>query len=122
MFFPEGQLRAFVYGEPVDMRCSFDGLSALARNVMKRDPMSGHLFGFINRRMSIIKVLYWDRSGWCVWSKRLEIGQFACDWSAHDTREMDYTGLKLMLEGIEAKQVRRRYKAPLMSKEIRTYA
>ena len=47
MFFPEGQVRIFVYGEPVNMRLSYDGLYAKIRNVMGKDPMSGHLFAFI---------------------------------------------------------------------------
>ena len=50
MFFPEGQVRIFVYGEPVSMRLSYDGLYAKIRHVMGKDPLSGHLFAFINRR------------------------------------------------------------------------
>ena len=76
MFFPEGQIRVHLYGVPADMRKSFDGLSALARNAMGFDPLSGHLFVFINRRATQIKVLYFDRSGFCVWAKRLEAGCF----------------------------------------------
>ena len=67
MFFPEGQVRVYVYGAPADMRRSFDGLHALTAQAMKLDPLSGHLFAFINRRGTMIKVLYWDRSGWCLW-------------------------------------------------------
>jgi transposase len=107
MFFPEGQLRVFVYGEPVDMRCSFDGLSGLVRNAMGQNPMDGSLFAFINRRNSMIKVLYWDRSGWAIWSKRLEQGCFVRE---PLTRQIDWMGLKLLLEGIEPKRVRHRYK------------
>lgn len=110
MFFPEGQVRVFVYGEPVSMRLSFDGLYALTRNVLQQDPLSGHLFTFINRRATQLKVLYFDRSGLCVWSKRLERGRLLSDWTAMSTREMDWTGLKLLLEGIEPKRVRLRYK------------
>ena len=58
MFFPEGQVRIFVYGEPVNMRLSYDGLYAKIRNVMGKDPMSGHLFAFINRRATQMKVMY----------------------------------------------------------------
>ncbi len=72
MFFPEGQVRVFLYGQPVNMRLSFDGLYALAKHVMHQDPLSGHLFAFINRRATQIRVLYFDRSGLCVWAKRLE--------------------------------------------------
>ena len=110
MFFPEGQIRVFVYGRPVSMRLSYDGLYALAKPTMQQDPLSGNLFAFINRRANQIKVLYFDRSGWCVWAKRLEQGRLLSDWSTVSTREMDWTGLKLLLEGIEPKRVRRRYK------------
>lgn len=110
MFFPEGQIRVFVYGRPVSMRLSYDGLYALAKHTMHQDPLSGNLFAFINRRANQIKVLYFDRSGWCVWAKRLEQGRLLSDWNTVITREMDWTGLKLLLEGIEPKRVRRRYK------------
>ena len=56
-----------------------------------------------------MKVLYWDRTGFCVWAKRLEEGRFLSDWRRATTREMDWTGLKLLLEGIEVKVVRKRY-------------
>lgn len=112
MFFPEGQIRVFVYGQPVSMRLSYDGLYALAKHTMQLDPLSGHLFAFINRRANQIKVLYFDRSGWCVWSKRLEQGRLLRDWCSISTREMDWTGLKLLLEGIEPKKVHRRYQKP----------
>ena len=109
MFFPEGQVRIFVYGEPVNMRLSYDGLYAKVRNVMGKDPMSGHLFAFINRRATQMKVMYWDRSGFCIWSKRLEEGRLISDWGAVSTREMDWTGLKLLLEGVEIKRIKKRY-------------
>ncbi len=109
MFFPEGQVRIFVYGEPVNMRLSYDGLYAKIRHAMGRDPLSGHLFAFINRRATQIKVMYWDRSGFCIWSKRLEEGRLISDWGAVQTREMDWTGLKLLLEGMEVKRVKKRY-------------
>lgn len=110
MFFPEGQIRVFVYGRPVSMRLSYDGLYALAKHTMQQDPLSGNLFAFINRRANQIKVLYFDRSGWCVWAKRLEQGRLLSNWDTVSTREMDWTGLKLLLEGIEPKKTRLRYK------------
>jgi transposase len=97
MFFPEGQVRVHLYGRPVDMRRSYDGLYALTRNELGQDPVSGGLFVFINRRGTQIKVLYFDRTGFCVWAKRLEEGSFVSDWSRVSTREMDWTGLKLLL-------------------------
>jgi transposase len=112
MFFPEGQVRVHVYGEPVDMRKSYDGLYAVTRQGLGQDPLSGRLFVFINRRATQMKVLYWDRTGFCVWAKRLEAGRFLSDWRKVTTREMDWTGLKLLLEGIEARLIRKRYKYP----------
>ncbi len=110
MFFPEGRVRVFVYGEPVNLRLSFDGLYALTKNRMQRDPLSGDLYTFINRRATQIKVLYFDRTGLCVWAMRLEQGRFLSDWSRVRTREMDWMGLKLLLEGIEPRRVRKRYR------------
>jgi transposase len=119
MFFPEGQIRVHLYGEPTDMRKSFDGLQALTRHAMGLDPMDGALYVFINRRATQLRVLYFDRSGFCVWAKRLEAGRFLSDWSAVRTREMDWTGLKLLLEGMEVRRVRKRYALPtMMSKSL----
>lgn len=112
MFFPEGQLRVHLYGEAVDLRKSFDGLYALARYGLKQDPLSGHLFVFINRRATQMKVLYWDRSGFCLWAKRLEAGRFLSSWREVGHREMDWTGLKLLIEGIEAGRRRKRFQLP----------
>lgn len=110
MFFPEGHVRVFLYGQPVDMRKSYDGLYALARDGLKQDPLSGHLFAFINRRATQMKVLYFDRSGWCLWAKRLEAGRFVRNWNEVRNREMDWTALKLMLEGIEVKRQVKRFR------------
>lgn len=110
MFFPEGQLRVYLYGEPTDLRRSFDGLSALVRQKLLADPLDGGLYVFINRRGTQIRVLYFDRSGYCVWSKRLEAGRFISDWRSVQTRQMDFTGLKLLLEGIEPARYRKRYR------------
>jgi len=63
MFFPEGHVRMFLYGQTVNMRLSFDGPYALAKHVMPQDPLFGILFAFINCRAALIRVLYFDRSG-----------------------------------------------------------
>jgi transposase len=112
MFFPEGAVRVHVYGEPVDLRRSFDGLYAITKQKLGVDPLSGELFVFINRRGTQMRVLYWDRTGFCIWAKRLEQGCFVSNWSQMATREMDWTGLKLLLEGIVPARFKRRYKLP----------
>jgi transposase len=108
MFFPEGQIRVHLYGYPTDMRKSFDGLYALTRAGLGQDPLSGDLFVFISRRATQMRVLYFDRSGFCVWAKRLDAGRFISDWSQVRTRQMDWTALKLLLEGIEPVRQRKR--------------
>ena len=112
MFFPEGQIRVHLYGYPCDMRKSFPGLYAPTRQGLQADPLNGDLYVFISRRATMMKVLYFDRSGFCIWSKKLEAGCFVGDWAQVRTHEMDWTGLKLMLEGIEPGRLRKRYRLP----------
>lgn len=110
MFFPEGRIRVFLYGQPTDMRKSFDGLQALTRHAMGEDPLNGSLYVFVNRRGAQMRVLYFDRSGFCVWAKRLEAGRFIGDWREVRTHEMNWTQLKLLIEGIEPGRQRKRYR------------
>ncbi len=103
-------VRVYVASEPVDMRKSFDGLSSATREVLGHDPMSGYLFVFFNRRSDITKVLFWDRSGWCVIAKRLERGRFTFPRAREGMRsvEMEAAELSLLLEGIDLSGARRR--------------
>ena len=94
------------------MRRSFDGLSAIASAAFAPDPTGGDLYVFVNRSGTQIKVLYFDRSGWCVWAKRLEAGRFIADWSRVRSHEIDCTALKLLLEGIEPRRYLKRYRHP----------
>lgn len=106
MLIPESQVRIWLYGPPTDMRKSFDGLSALVRAQLADDPLSGQLFVFINRRATQLKVLYFDRGGYCVWAKRLEQGRFH-PLGHGDKRRLEWTELKLILEGIDLRSIRR---------------
>jgi transposase len=99
------------------MRRSSDGLQALTRHELGQDPLDGSLYVFVNRRATQMRVLYFDRSGFCVWLKRLESGRFSSDWSQACTREMDWTGLKLLLEGIGPGRLRKRYRYVTDSKK-----
>jgi len=65
-------IQVFMATAPVDMRKSFDGLSAVVQTVFDRNVLDGHLFLFLNRRRDRIKVLWWDRDGLAIWSKTLE--------------------------------------------------
>ncbi|MEN8670767.1 MAG: IS66 family insertion sequence element accessory protein TnpB [Ketobacter sp.] len=111
MFTPEPKVKIWLYSQPVDMRKSFNGLSALVTNQLQEDPLSGELFVFINRRKTHIKVLYFDGAGYCIWFKRLEQGQFNHRLSGTDKHALDWARLKLLLDGLEVKKIRqyRRY-------------
>ena len=61
---------------PTDMRKAINGLSIMVEDCLKLDPFSGHLFVFCNRRRNIIKILYWNKNGFCLWQKRLEKDHF----------------------------------------------
>src|SRR3989344_8068554 len=69
--------KIFVCKEPTDMRASYDSLYARARDVLKKDPRSGHLFLFVNRTRCSCKALYYDGTGFVILSKRLERGRFS---------------------------------------------
>lgn len=97
-------VRIFVASEPADMRKSFDGLSALTLGVLRKDPMSGHLFVFFNRRGDHVRVLFWDRSGFALYAKRLEKGRFRLPWGSGQPvtcHEVESAELGLILEGID---------------------
>lgn len=104
-------VRVYVASEPVDLRKSFDGLSAAIRERIGADPLSGHLFVFLNRRADRVKILLWDRNGWLLVYKRLERGVFhrpreAVNGARHV--EVEAAELSLMLEGIDLRGARRR--------------
>ncbi len=86
------------------MRKSFDGLCGLVRSEMDRDPLSGDVFIFLNRRRTHIKLLVWDRSGFVLYYKRLEEGTFELP----ATHQISWDRLVMMLEGVSMKKLRYR--------------
>ncbi len=105
--------RIWLCTRPTDMRRSFDGLSALVRNHLAADPSSGDWFVFINRRATQIKVLAFEEGGYCVWSKRLEQGQFApLGVAGSSKRSLSRTEFLALIEGMDLviKRRRKRYK------------
>lgn len=106
-----GNVEVYLAAEAIDLRKGFDGLTAIVRQAFGQEPMSGHLFVFINRRRDRIKILYWDRSGYAIFYKRLERGTFRLPRRprlGEPTLKVEAAELQLMLEGIDLRDAKRR--------------
>jgi len=98
------QTRVYVCQTATDMRCSFEGLSYRTREVIKEDPLSGHLFVFFNRTRDKMKILYFDRTGYAIWYKELQRGSF----TSPQKKEITAAELGCILEGLEIAGIRRK--------------
>ena len=110
MLMPMG-VRVFLVVEPVDLRGSFYRLAAHVRGLLGEDPQEGSLYVFLGKRGSLVKVLFWDRSGYCIFAKRLERGRFHLPKElpiGENQHEVDFATLTLLLEGIDLHGARRR--------------
>lgn len=103
MLSPAG-LKIYVAVGNTDMRKSIDGLSILVSQQLTMDPLSGHLFAFSNRRRTTVKILYWDRNGFCLWQKRLEKEHFRWPASPEGVLEISHRQLMWLLEGLTIHQ------------------
>ena len=116
-------VRIYVAAEPVDLRRGFDGLAAATRSLIGADPLSGHVFVFLNRRKNRVKLLVWDRTGYMLLYKRLEKGTFEIPTAplpGHRHVEVDSGELGLMLEGLDLRGARRQkrwYRKPTQNGE-----
>lgn len=102
-------VHVYVATAPVSLRKSFEGLSNEVRAVLARDPLSGHVFVFLNRRKNQVKLLVWTRGGYTVVHKRLERGQFvfpARVTPEAQSVEIDVHELSMLLEGIDVARAR----------------
>lgn len=107
MLMPPSSVRVFVASVSVDLRRSFDSLAFCTQELLQQDPLSGHLFVFRNRRGDRVKILYWDRTGYCLWYKRLEKGTFRLPSGQGAGVEITTADLLLLLEGIDLSGARR---------------
>jgi transposase len=97
-------IRVYLATGVTDMRKSINTLAILVAQQMELDPLSGHLFGFCNRKRDTLKILYWDRNGFCLWHKRLERDRFR--WPQNDV-EVQMIGsreLRWLLDGLSIQQ------------------
>jgi len=93
--------RVWLAAGHTDMRKGFDGLALMVQETLKRDPHSGHLFVFRGRRGDLIKVLWWDGDGLCLFAKRLERGRFIWPKAESGTVSLTRAQLSMLLEGID---------------------
>jgi len=104
MFTPDSRVRVYACLESVDLRKSFSGLSGAVRMLLREDPLSGHAFLFFNRRRTYLKVLWWDRTGYCIVAKQLVRGTFG----KIDQVTLTMAELSQVLAGIELQKISHR--------------
>lgn len=97
-------IRVFLAIGVTDMRKSIDTLAILVAQQMDLDPLSGHMFAFCNRKRDTLKILYWDRNGFCLWHKRLERDRFRWPESDSDVQSIDSRELRWLLDGLSIRQ------------------
>ena len=104
-------VRVFVATQPVDGRKGVDSLMAIVRSAFEHDPLSGHLYVFFSKRGDRVRIVYWDRNGFAMWTKRLERGRFHPTFSTDGrllASAIEAAELALILEGIDLAGARRR--------------
>jgi transposase len=106
MMLPSAGTRVYLATGRTDMRKAINGLSMLVQGALELDPFSGHLFAFCNRRRNLVKLLYWDRNGFCLWMKRIERQKFRWPETAAAVMELDLRQLRWVLEGLELSKIR----------------
>jgi len=104
MFPPLSEMKVYLALGNTDMRKSINGLSIIVEHQLELDPFSNNLFVFCNRRRNIVKILYWDRNGFCLWQKRLEKHFFNWPESVSEVKQIHMRELTWLLEGLEIEQ------------------
>ena len=104
MLIPEPNLKVYIATGSTDMRKAINGLSILVESRMELDPFSGHIFVFSNKRRNMIKVLYWEHNGFCLWQKRLERERFRWPERGEEVVRISPRELRWLLDGLEVVQ------------------
>jgi transposase len=101
MIFDYTDYRYFIRPGKTDLRKGVNGLSVIVQNIMDNDPFSKSLFLFCNGKRKLLKIVYWDRNGFCLWQKRLEKNKFPWPETEEEAREIRFEELKMLLDGID---------------------
>jgi len=95
------KVRIYVKPGPTDFRKQINGLSIIVQEEMALDPLNGNLYIFCNKARNRLKILYWDKTGFCMWLKRLEKAKFPWPRNLEETLEIDNTKMQMLLSGID---------------------
>jgi transposase len=106
MMFLPAHTKVFLALGHTDMRKSIDSLAVLVEYTLGMSSLSGHLFVFCNRRCNMIKILYWDRNGFCLFHKRLEKHRFKWPKKLEQVKQIDARDLSFLLEGLDISDIR----------------
>lgn len=109
------QVRIFLKPGKTDMRKSINGLSILVQDVCQKNAFSGDLFVFCNKRKNILKILYWDNTGFAIWQKRLEENRFIWPKNEQEVREIELKQLEWLLSGLDMDKAHRKKKYSILS-------
>jgi transposase len=113
MLIPPGPVRVLLATKPVDFRKGMDGLAALVQEQLKADPFSGVIFCFRSKRADKVKLIFWDGTGLCLFSKRLEGGKFRWPRIEDGVMRLSAAQLTALIEGLDWVRVQaRRVTAP----------
>ena len=107
LMLPSG-VKIFVARKPTDLRKSVDGLALLTRKIIQQDPLCGHLFVFVNKIGHRVKILFWDRTGFVIWYKRMETARIRLPEEGAESLQLTPSQLALLLDGVARPRRRRR--------------
>lgn len=101
MIGPPAETHVWIVAGLTDLRRGFTGLSGMVQTALQQDPFSGHVFVFRGRRGNLVKLLWWDGDGLCLFAKRLERGRFVWPQAESGTVALTRAQLSMLLEGID---------------------
>ena len=101
-----GNLKIWLYSKNIDMRKSIDGLSVIVADVLKQNPCGPEVFVFYNKKLDKLKILYWDKNGFCLWYKRLEKGKFMLPRMTENSYALTIEQLRWLLDGLVIEDLR----------------
>jgi transposase len=107
MFIADQQIQILLCTEPIDMRKGANCLAGIVRDALMEEPLSGKLFVFQGRSGDRVKVFYWHRNGFAVWSKRLQTGRFQFPKGSAGSIQISRAALRMILEGVDLQSIKR---------------